>query len=191
MKTPLTPLPKNLEESKLWDTSNAQSVPFDQIAQKIEMQASPKKRGRPPKNAVTSAVSGSGTVSTTSGTHTSSEAFPQGPLGVSGAQAVSLRSSGIPPELIRNGIELPFAVAASQTGFAGFCLVKEESDPLVPQADHLIATYLPNLGPNAPIYIFSASIVGLALTKYMAFQQWKSLEEKKAKINPKNQNEVL
>lgn len=72
-------------------------------------------------------------------------------------------------------------MAAGATGYSGFALKREESDPLVPQADHLLATYLPTMGPNGPLYMFSFSIIYLAGTKYMGYVGWKNDALKKAR----------
>jgi len=93
--------------------------------------------------------------------------------------ALELKSSGIPKELIRNALELPFAVAAGSTGYHGFALKKDESEPLVPAADHLLAQYLPALGPDGPLYMLSFSLLGLGLVKFAGYQEWKR-DHKKA-----------
>lgn len=168
------------ESSSQDQTTNNQSpvtaVPFDQIVKTMEASAPPKRGpGRPPKGSVKAAV-GSSPTSTNpapSGSPLNSKGEPDAFNSVGAPAVFTPKSSGIPPELIRNGLELPFALAAAKTGFPGFALAKEESDPLVPQADHLLATYLPNLGPNGPLYMFSVSVVALASVKYMMYQDWK------------------
>jgi len=75
--------------------------------------------------------------------------------------------------MLRQGIQLPFAVAAAKTKFAGFALEKEEAEPLVPMADHLIVKYLPNLGPNSVEFMFCGSLLALAAVKYIAYQDFK------------------
>lgn len=74
---------------------------------------------------------------------------------------------------------MPFAMAASKTGFAGFALSKEESDPLVPMADMLMGKWLPTIGPYGIELMFIGSIVSLAGVKYMAFLDFKKEREKK------------
>lgn len=74
---------------------------------------------------------------------------------------------------------MPFAMLASQTGFAGFALTKDESDPLVPMADMLMGKWLPTIGPYGIELMFCASILSLAGVKYMAYSDFKKLEAKK------------
>lgn len=79
---------------------------------------------------------------------------------------------------------MPFAMAASGSGFSGFALNIDESENLVPLADVLAAKYLPQLGPYSIELMFIGSIVGLVGVKYMAFQEWKKLsKEEKEKAN--------
>jgi hypothetical protein len=89
-------------------------------------------------------------------------------------------SSGIPHPIIRNGLEMPFAMAAAKTGFSGFALLKDESDPLVPMADMLMGKWLPTIGPYGIEMMFCGSILSLAAVKYMAFLDFKKEREKNA-----------
>lgn len=82
-------------------------------------------------------------------------------------------TTGIPPEIIRNALQMPFAIAAAQTGFAGFALSKDEADPLVPMADAIGAKWLPQIGPYGIELMFCGSIASLAFVKYMAFLEFK------------------
>lgn len=75
--------------------------------------------------------------------------------------------------MIRNVLETPFAIAAGATGYEGFALSKEESDPLVPQADYVLARYMPQMGPHGALIMFSLSLAMLAGTKAIGFNQWK------------------
>jgi len=93
---------------------------------------------------------------------------------------VALQSSGIPPEVLRKGLEIPFAIAAGQTGFAGFALSREESEPLIPLTDQMLVKYLPNLGPYSLELLFVGSVLSLAGVKYLAYLDFKQAKAQEA-----------
>lgn len=152
-----------------------QSVPFDQIARSVNPPQEHKRGpGRPKKETATSASaspqnSASSAFSAAGGTSPSTGAPP----------ALTVQSSGIPHPIIRNGLEMPFAMAAAQTGFAGFALTRDESDPLVPMADMLMGKWLPTIGPYGIELMFCGSIASLAFVKYMTFLDFKKERDKK------------
>lgn len=152
-------------------------MPFETIAKAIDNQEPIKRApGRPKKKVVQNAGDSSTPLNqkSQSGSPSPSGMIDQAQGVSNGAiNAFSPISSGIPLEIIRNGLEMPFAIAAASSGYAGFALSKDESDPLVPQADHLIAKYLPEMGPNGALYMFSFSILALAAVKYMGYQDFK------------------
>lgn len=218
-KSPSTPLPGKLEDSREWNASNSEkantespsesgpkkyqtlaesteaspsAVPFDSIASKIEVsEAKPPKRpvGRPRKGDSTAAhgvgkPSDSEKIDSAFGSASPGKTQPEHGTNTGATPALGLVSSGIPHDVIRTGIEMPFAMAAASTNFAGFALKRDESAPLVPMADMLAAKYLPSLGPYSIELMFVGSILALAGVKYMAFQEWKKLsKEEKEKMN--------
>lgn len=152
MKTPSTPLPKDASE-----------VPFDKIAADIKASNEKRPVGRP---------KGSTTKKAESETAVSLE--PQLPP--------QLKVSGIPHQALLNTLQIPFAVAASQTGCELLALKKEEADPLVPMLDHCIVQYLPYLlDEHAVAYTLAAATVGLAATKYFAYLDWKKAKAESVK----------
>lgn len=166
---------KSKPEDNGWKTETT-AVPFETIAKEIDSLEPMKRRpGRPKKNAENAgAISTSSSQKSPSGSLSPSGMIDQAQGASSGATNAFLPiSSGIPLEIIRNGLEMPFAIAAASTGFSGFALSKDESDPLVPQADHLIAKYMPEMGPNGALYMFSFSLLALAAVKYMGYQDFK------------------
>lgn len=76
---------------------------------------------------------------------------------------------------------MPFAMLAAKTGFSGFALTKDESDPLVPMADMLMGKWLPTIGPYGIEMMFCGSIVALAGVKYMAYLDFKKEVADKAR----------
>lgn len=180
-KTPSTLLAQNSkEESKEWKTENQKTaIPFDRLVQESATVNSPKRgRGRPPKDqskTAPSAQQDSFLGKTESGFGSPSpSATGKEPDKSSGAIPVShLASTGIPLKLIQNAVELPFAAAAVYTECPLVALKPEESEPLAPQIDYVLAKHLPNLGPHGAEFMLAISIGGLVFSKFMAYQGWK------------------
>jgi len=156
---------------------SAQAVPFDAIASQSEP---PKKNkgGRPSKEEVARREAARRAAEAQSPQSAdalfTSNATTVNPAGASSAiGAPAPITTGIPHEVIRNGLEMPFAMAAAKTGFAGFALKKDESDPLVPMADMVMVKWLPTIGPYGVEMMFCGSILALAGVKYMAYLDFK------------------
>lgn len=144
------------------------AVPFDQIARQVNPPPEPKRPvGRPRKDNPASAAAPASGPSTGGAAGAFNTAA--GPSTTGAPPVLSMQSSGIPHPIIRNGLEMPFAMAAAKTGFHGFALAKDESDPLVPMADMLMGKWLPTIGPYGIELMFCGSIVSLAGVKYMAY----------------------
>lgn len=73
---------------------------------------------------------------------------------------------------IRQGVALPFAVLAENTGFEQFKLAEDEADGLAPQIQSVLRQYAPNVmhSPHAPAYMLAGSVVMLAASKYAAYR---------------------
>lgn len=78
---------------------------------------------------------------------------------------------------------MPFAVAAAQTGCELLALKKEEAEPLVDPVDHLLAKYMPQMGPYGVEMMVAASIGGLAFSKYMMYLEWKKEKARVARAS--------
>lgn len=193
-KTQSTSSPESLiGNSEKWEKESSEksrhtaAVPFEKIAADIKLQNQKRKRGRPRKLPSPSATDAdspsiSTTIESEFGSPSETTQF-QADAGLSASGGASpaphIDSSGIPPEALRNSLQIPFAIAAANTGFEGFALSKEEADPLVPLLDHCIVQYLPNLmGPHATAWMLGGSILTLAGVKFMTYAAWKKERNK-------------
>lgn len=64
-------------------------------------------------------------------------------------------------------------MAAAQTGCPLLALKKDEAEPLVDPVDHLLAKYMPTMGPYGVEMMVAMSLGGIAFAKYMTYLEWK------------------